>query len=446
MQNRMHMANSYDPSSPAGLDQPAQALLERRQRVLGASYRLFYERPVRFVRGAGALLYDEDGADYLDAYNNVPVVGHSNPRVQAAVARQLGLLNTHTRYLTDDIVDYAEDLAALFPHPLDQIIFACTGSEAVDLALRVARHCTGAEGIVATSHAYHGTTTAAAAVSPSLGPNNPIPRSVVLVDAPDMIRDRDDGAIDSFPERVGEAIRELGRRGIRFAGMIMDSVLSSDGLQLVPPDALQAAAETVRAQGGLVIADEVQSGFGRTGSWWGFERNGVSPDLVVLGKPMGNGVPIAAVVGSAALFDRFGRDIRYFNTFGGNPVSVAAGRAVLAELRERELIASADRVGRDLLAALSDLTADDPGVAGVRGAGLFLGVELVTDPETLHADPGRALRVVNRMREHRILISASGAHGNVLKIRPPLVFRPEHGARLLEGFADSLAPAGGAAD
>jgi 4-aminobutyrate aminotransferase-like enzyme len=431
----MHMVNSYDPSQPAGLSAAATDLLTRRERVLGAPYRLFYRHPVEVSRAEGVLLYDSDGNDYLDAYNNVPVVGHSNPRVQQAVSEQLGVLNTHTRYLTEPILGYAERLLGLFPEPLSQVIFACTGSEAVDLALRIARHATGAEGIIVTRHAYHGTTRAAAEISPSLGPNNPIPPTVALVDAPDAVRDDQATAARKFAGQIAEAISAFATQGIQFAGLIIDSVLSSDGLQ--PGAALATAIDVVHASGGLFIADEVQAGFGRTGSrWWGFQRHGIAPDLVVLGKPMGNGLPISAVVGTPELFGPFGRDVRYFNTFGGSPVCIAAAGAVLDELGGRDLLARAVNVGQYLRDELAAIAADDEGVAQVRGAGLFLAVELVRDGTI--PDPERAARLVNAMRERRVLISASGTYDNVLKIRPPLVFGREHATRLLEAFAASL--------
>lgn len=435
----MHMVNSFDPAGEVRLDGAAAALLSRRQRVLGAPYRLFYEKPVKIVRGHGVFLYDDDGLDYLDAYNNVPVVGHSNPRVQSAVAQQLELVNTHTRYLTDPIVDYAEQLVGLFPSALDQVIFASTGSEAVDLALRIARHVTDGQGVIVTRHAYHGTTSAVAAISPSLGPNNPIPANVLLVDAPDSVRDDPATATEAFCKRVEDAIALFDARGIPFAGMVVDSVLSSDGLQPGPIGVLNAAIDAVRAAGGLYIADEVQSGFGRIGShWWGFQRHELNPDLVVLGKPMGNGLPISAVVGRSELFDRFGRDVRYFNTFGGNPVSIAAAQAVLDELVSRELLASSIEVGGLLQHEIEALTASDAGVAEVRSAGMFLGIEFVDDRASRRPDPARALRVVNAMRNDRILISASGRYDNVLKIRPPLVFGVEHAPRLLEGLDRAL--------
>lgn len=436
--SQQHMANSFDPAGADRLDAAERALIERRDTSMGAAYRLFYDRPVHFVRGEGAFLYDADGLDYLDAYNNVPVVGHSNERVRQAVAEQLGTLNTHTRYLTNDVVAYAERLTSMFPTPLDQVIFACTGSEAIDLSLRVARMATGRSGVIVTRHAYHGTTTAAAAISPSLGPNNVVPPEVALVDAPDQLRDDPAGAAERFGRRIDHAVVELQARGVEVAAIVIDSVMSSDGLQPHPTDLLRVVADRARSHGAVYVADEVQSGFGRTGSqWWGFERHDVVPDLVVLGKPMGNGIPISAVVGRPDLFTAFGQPMRYFNTFGGNPVSIAAASAVLDELEGRDLLDHAETLGRVLLTGIEEVTAADPGVAQVRGAGLFIGVEFTAGDS--RPDAERAARVVNLMRDRRILISASGTHGNVLKIRPPLVFPSSAAPRLLDGLAAALA-------
>jgi 4-aminobutyrate aminotransferase-like enzyme len=437
---RMHMANSYDPSSDrGGLPPTAAALLQRRERVLGAPYRLFYEEPLEVVRGEGVLLYDADGRDHLDAYNNVPAVGHSNPRVRRAVDRQLAAVNTHTRYLTHGLVDYAERLVGLFPPHLEQVVFCCSGSEAVDLALRMAQHATGGKGWIITRHAYHGTTQASAALSPSLGPHNPIPEHVLLVDAPDELRDDPGRAEQAFAARVREAVGVLDRRGVALAGLVVDSCLSSDGLQLDPPGLLGSAVDVVREHGGVYVADEVQPGFGRLGTgWWGFTRHGVEPDLVVLGKPMGNGLPISAVVGRRPLFERFGRDVRYFNTFGGNPVSIAAAAAVLDEIEDRALIARSAEVGEHLLQELRRATAGDERVGGVRGSGLFAAVEVVHDRESLTPDAAGAGTVVNGLRRRRVLISASGRHGNVLKVRPPLVFGHEHVDRLVTELSAAL--------
>lgn len=432
----MHMANSFNPDSAANLPEQERALLDRRSRVLGAPYRLFYERPVHLVRGEGVLLFDADGNDYLDAYNNVPVVGHSNPVVQARVSEQLGVLNTHTRYLSEDVIAYAERLTGLLGGGIEQAIFVCTGSEAVDLALRVARQVTGRRGVIATSHAYHGTTDAAAAVSPSLGPNNAIPDDVELIQAPDLSRESPEVAAQLLAERVHGAVAALRSRGHEPAAMIIDSILSSDGLQGTAPNVLGLAAAAIREHGGLYIADEVQPGFGRTGDWWGFTAQGVQPDLVVTGKPMGNGIPIAGLFGRREILDRFGNDVRYFNTFGGNPVSIAAGNAVLDELIERDLLQNARTVGASVLHELEGLAQTAAGVTAVRGSGLFFALD-VTGPD-LAPDADRAARVVNHMRNNRVLISASGPAANVLKIRPPLVFGAEHTPRLLDALAQAL--------
>jgi 4-aminobutyrate aminotransferase-like enzyme len=431
------MANAFDGSDVGLLDEDVQDLIRRRDAVLAPSYRLFYRHPVVVARGSGVWLYDADGNRYLDGYNNVPAVGHSHPHVQRLVTEQLGVVNTHTRYLTEPVIDYSERLLALFPPALNKVVYTCTGSEAVDLALRVARYETGARGVVCTAHAYHGTTTAAAAVSPSLGPNNVIGDDVVLVTAPDTERDDPATMAEDFAARVRSAIAELRRRGVGFAGMIVDSIMSSDGVQSDPQGFLAPAVRAVHEAGGLWIADEVQPGFGRLGStWWGFQRHGIEPDLVVLGKPMGNGIPIGALVGRDGVMAKFGRDIRYFNTFGGNPVSIAAATAVLDVIEEEALLDNVQRSGERLLEGLRDIAGRYDGVGGVRGSGLFLAMEFVDGDD---ADAVTASRVVNELRERRILISASGPHENVLKIRPPLPFTTEHADQLLGELDDVLA-------
>lgn len=435
----MNMANAYDSTGAAELDPDSRALNDRREAVLAPTYRLFYRQPVTLERGAGVWLYDTAGQRYLDAYNNVPVIGHSHPHVQRLVNDQLGVLNTHTRYLTESVVRYSERLLALFPSDLSKVVYTCTGSEAVDLALRTARYETGAQGIICTSHAYHGVTAAAAEISPSLGPNNPIPPHVLLVDAPDFYREEPRAAGEAFVERVRAAIATLNRRGVGLAGMIVDSVLSSDGVQCDPATLLRPAAELVRDAGGLWIADEVQSGFGRLGTgWWGFERHGLQPDLVVLGKPMGNGIPIAAMVGRDEVMAKFGRDIRYFNTFGGNPVSIAAATAVLDVIEEDRLIDNARASGAYLTAGLQELAQRHRTLGHVRGSGLFVAVEVVDDAERKTPDAAAAAAIVNGLRQRRVLISASGRSHNVLKIRPPLPFTSAHADVLLAALDATL--------
>jgi 4-aminobutyrate aminotransferase-like enzyme len=430
--NRPTMINAFDPSRADDLAAETKRLIERRSRVLGPSYRLFYERPIHVVRSEGVWLIDVHGDKYLDVYNNVPCVGHCHPTVVEAIARQSSVLNTHTRYLFDSVVDYAERLVATFPNALGNVMFTCTGSEAVDLATRIACSQTRGSGIIVTANAYHGVTSAVAAFSPSLGAGVALGSHVRTVPAPDTYRVNADVAL-RLASDVEAAAQDLKRHGIQPAAFICDSIFSSDGVYVDPPGFLAPAVERIRAAGGLFIADEVQPGFARTGhSMWGFARHNVTPDLVVLGKPMGNGMPIAGVVARPELLEEFGRKSRYFNTFAGNPVSCAAASAVLDVIERDDLLKNAASVGALLLQGLKAIARDTPSIGDVRGAGLFLGVEFVTDHTTRGPAPELALSVVNRLRERNVLISASGPHGNVLKIRPPLVFTVDHAALFLD--------------
>lgn len=433
------MTNAFNRESLAGLSRQEQALIERRERVLGAAYRLFYEKPVHFVRGEGVWLHDAKSERYLDAYNNVVSVGHCHPKVVEAISRQTATLNTHTRYLSEAILDYAESLVSTFPAPLSQIMFTCTGSEANDLAVRIARHVTGGTGIIVTELAYHGLTGAVAAFSPSLGEHVALGAHVRTVKAPDAYRAAPEEVRTRFGSDVQAAIADLERHGIKPALLIVDSIFSSDGVFADPAGFIKPAAEAIRKAGGLFVADEVQPGFGRTGeTLWGFMRHGVEPDLVTLGKPMGNGYPIAGVVAKPALLDDFGRKARYFNTFGGNPVAISAASAVLQVIQDEGLQQNAFEVGNYLRAALKALQASHPTIGHVRGAGLFIGVEMVEDPATKSPSARLAARLVNGLRERRVLISSAGPHANVLKIRPPLTFSKENADTLVAALADTL--------
>lgn len=413
-----------------------QKVSEGRKQWLGGGYRLFYQEPLHVVRAEGVWLYDSEGRRYLDAYNNVASVGHCHPAVVEAIAAQAAQLNTHTRYLSDAIVEFAEDFLTEFPPELRSLTMTCTGSEANDLALRVARLVTGGQGILVTRWAYHGVTSALAELSPSLGEGFMQGNTVWLIDAPDTFRHP--GAFGAGVER---ALEEMKQAGVKPAALLLDTIFSSDGIFSPPPQEIQRAVAQVRAAGGLFIADEVQPGFGRTGSSrWGFARYGVLPDLVSLGKPMGNGHPVAGLVGRPELFAEFGRRQRYFNTFGGNPVSCRAAHAVLQVLRREALQQNAQTTGALLREGLQKLAARYPVIGDVRGEGLFIGVELVSDQRNTPA-PEQAAYVVNAMRRKQILISATGPSANVLKIRPPLVFQPEHAALLLETLAEVLGEA-----
>ncbi|MGD0491794.1 MAG: aspartate aminotransferase family protein [Steroidobacteraceae bacterium] len=440
------MINSFDPGRSSELPDREQALVARRQRLLGPAYRLFYEHPVHFVRGEGVWLYDADGAAYLDVYNNVPAVGHCHPRVVEAIARQAAQLNIHTRYLHAGILDYSEMLLATFPSELSQVMYTCTGSEANDLAVRVARQFTGGTGFIVTQLAYHGVTDTIAAMSPSLGAHVvlgphvrtvPAPRSASAVGAGGGAGE-DVGR--AFASGVEAALEDMARHGIRPAALLVDTIFSSDGVFADPAGFLQPAVDAMRRAGGLFIADEVQPGFGRTGdAMWGFQRHSLVPDIVTLGKPMGNGYPVAALVAKPEVLAPFGSHCRYFNTFGGNPVAMAAARAVLDVIREEQLRERALDTGHYLRRRLTTLAERFEVIGDVRGAGLFIGVELVADRATRSPATRLTAEVVNELRRRRVLISAAGPHANVLKIRPPLPFGRPEADLFLDALEASLA-------
>jgi|688.fasta_scaffold177546_2 4-aminobutyrate aminotransferase-like enzyme len=411
--------------------------LEARRAALPSSYRLFYENPVVVDHTEGVWIHDATGTPLLDVYNNVPVVGHSNAHVADRVAAQLRTANTHTRYVYPSVAEYASRLESLFPAPLNKTIFTCSGSEAVDLALQVARFTTGHEGVIATSHAYHGTTAATHAVSPSLS-RRFLDDRVALVDVPeDALAAGDAG--EEFARRVREAIATLEARGVGFAALIMDQVLTSDGVFTDPVGFMAPVREAVRAAGGVFIADEVQSGFGRTGThMWGFDRHGIVPDLVILGKPMGNGLPIAALVGTAELLNNYGDTFRYFNTFGGNPVCIAAADAVLDEIERLDILANVVTTGALLRQGLADTLTAHGLAANVRGIGLIAGGDLSASRETPAESKQLVDAIVNGLRNRGVLISSTGPRGTVLKVRPPLVFQPEHAERVLSALDDTL--------
>jgi 4-aminobutyrate aminotransferase-like enzyme len=432
------MVNAFDAADPDELDAVSASLIRRRDAALGSAYRLFYARPVHFTRGEGVYLYDGDGNAYLDAYNNVPSVGHCHPRVAQAIARQAATLNVHTRYLTDGVINYAERLLATHAGPaagqaLDRAMFTCTGSEANDLALRVARHYTGGTGVIVTANAYHGVTAAVAEVSPSLGPNVPVGPHIRVVPAPGP----------DFATHVAAAISDLRDHGIGLAAFLADSLFSSDGVIPDPAGFLRPVRDLVHEAGGLYIADEVQSGFGRTGShFWGYQRHDLAPDIVTMGKPMGNGLPIAGLVARHEVLEDFGRKVRYFNTFGGNPVCIAAASAVLDVIEDEGLQANAETTGAYLKASIEDLAAGSAVLsvargAGVRGVGLYLGVDVI-NPATGKPSASIASRIVDRLRDRRVLISATGPAGNILKIRPPLPFGQAHADEFTAALAEVL--------
>lgn len=420
-----------------------ELMIDRRRRVLGPAYRLFYRKPVHVVRGEGVWLYDAEGRRYLDMYNNVPHVGHCHPRVVAAIREQIATLNTHTRYLHEHVLDYAERLTGKLPEELDTVMFACTGSEANELALRVAEAATGGTGVIVTNHAYHGTTKATYQVSTSDIPRDEIPDHVAAVPAPDAYRGeyRDDAEAGRlYAEDVRRAVGELEARGVRPAAFLVDTIVSSSGVVTPPAGYLSAAAEIIREAGGLFIADEVQPGFGRTGAhFWGFEADGVVPDIVTMGKPMGNGHPLSAMAARAGVVERFAERHDYFNTFGGNPVSCAAGLAVLHVIEDEGLQQNALVVGGYLTDGLKKLAQRHAAIGDVRGNGLFVGVDLVEDPDSRAPATALAAEVVEGLRERGVLTGSIGPHDNILKLRPPLVVTAADVDVLLSALDDTLA-------
>ena len=429
---RGKMVNGFNPQQLDRLDAGTRRQVERRLRLLGPAYRLFYENPVAVCRGEGSRLYDAQGNEYLDAYNNVVSVGHAHPRVVEAISRQAGTLCTHTRYIQEGILDYAEALLPTFGGRIEHLMLTCTGSEANDLALRIAKHHTGKRGIIITAEAYHGNSELTSSISPSLGVNSPLGTWVRQVPAPDSYRIAPEHMPQWFADQVARQIADLERHGDGVAAFIADSAFSSDGIYTHPTDLLAPVAEVVRAAGGLFIADEVQSGFGRLGEQlWGYQRHGVDPDIVTMGKPMGNGFPVAGVALAAEVVRDFGHAMRYFNTFGGNSVAVAAAQATFDVIRDEGLLDNAVTVGAQVRQGFEALARRHEVIGEVRGAGLYIGVELVRDREARTPDPQAAAALVNGLRERRVLISATGFHGNVLKIRPPLVFSAADADRLL---------------
>ena len=418
------------------------ALLERRQRLLGPAYRLFYDNPVHLVRGEGTWLYDSDGERYLDMYNNVPHVGHCHPRVVAAISEQLERLNTHTRYLHENVLNFAERLTSKLPDELSIAMFSCTGSEANELALRIARACTGGTGIVVVDNAYHGNTSTLAPISTSYSSGDSKPDNVETVPPPDAYRGefRNEDAGLRFAEHIDRAVESLRARGVQPAAFMIDTIVSSNGVLDVPDGYLRRTAEIIREAGALFIADEVQPGFGRTGkTFWGFEPHGFVPDIVTMGKPIGNGHPLAATVTRPDLIERFAERTRYFNTFGGNPVSAAAGTAVLDVIDDEGLQQNAREVGAYLVDGIRELSARHEIIGDVRGAGLFVGVDLVTDRKSRAPATEEAAQMINALREHGVLTSTIGKHANILKLRPPMCLTRDDADYFLDKLGRVLA-------
>jgi len=395
-------------------------LTARRARILGRNLTVAYEQPLNIVRGSMQYLYDDEGRQYLDAYNNVAHVGHCHPQVVAAGQRQMELLNTNTRYLSELILDYAERLTATFPESLNVCFFVNSGSEANELAVRLARAHTKARDLIVLDHAYHGNTTTLIDLSPYKhdGPGG--------AGAPSWVHKVRLPATAGDANQVADLIAKL---AAPLCGFMAESMPSVAGQIVLPDGYLGAVYDAVRRAGGVCIADEVQTGYGRIGThFYAFEKYGVVPDIVVLGKPIGNGHPIGAVITTRAIADSFANGMEYFSTFGGNNVSCAIGLKVLDVVREEKLQSHALRIGEHLLAGLNELNRRHEVIRAIRGSGFFLGVELA------HEAGG----IVNQMRERGILMGTEGPLHNVLKIRPPMPFSEANADQLLETLRSVL--------
>ena len=415
-----------------------QAIIQKRERNLSKALSLSYENPLHIVRGMGQFLYDENDMAYLDCVNNVCHVGHSHPRVVAALAGQAAALNTNTRYLHENIVRLAGRLSATLPGPLSVCFFVNSGSEANDLALRLARAYTGQKDMLTLEGAYHGNLSSLVDISPykfdgkgGAGAPSWVHKLTLPCDYRGIYRD-DDAPVSRYAADAQAAIDAVDAAGRGIAAFISESIIGTGGQVVFPDGYLSAIYARTRAVGGVCIADEVQHGFGRFGTdFWGFQSHGVVPDIVTMGKPFGNGHPLAAVVTTPEIAAAFNNGMEYFNTFGGNPVSSAVGLAVLDVIEQETLQKNALYVGRFLKEGLMELRDRYPLIGDVRGEGLFLGIELVRDRATLEPATAETHRLVEEMRMRQILLSVDGPLHNIVKIKPPMVFSKEDAARLV---------------
>jgi 4-aminobutyrate aminotransferase-like enzyme len=418
----------------------SNALIARRRSVMGESP-LFYQTPLELVRGEGVWLFDRDGKRHLDLYNNVPVVGHCHPRVVAAISEQVATLNVHSRYLHEGVVAYSERLLAHHAERLDRLILCCTGTEANDVAMQMARCATGARGFICSDATYHGNSDLVWKLFHKQGDE------VRAIPFPQTYRPLREGASREelralYLDEVGKAVADLEARGVGVAGMLFCPIFANEGLPEPIPGFMAGAAEIVRKAGGLVILDEVQAGFGRTGHWWGYEVAGCVPDIATMGKPMGAGVPLSGIAVAQPVLEAFQKQTFYFNTTASTPLQAAVGTAVLDVIEEEGLVENAARLGAYLRGELAKIQERCEPMAEVRGHGLFVGVEWVKDREKKEADVEGVRQVVERLKDKGFLTSNAGHLGNVLKIRPPLVFGREHADLFLTAFDEVLRETG----
>jgi 4-aminobutyrate aminotransferase-like enzyme/Ser/Thr protein kinase RdoA (MazF antagonist) len=427
--------DQLEDANANGADDETKLVRNLRSNLLPSNLSLMYDQPLHMVRGSGCYLYDQQGNAYLDGVNNVPHVGHSNPKVAKAVSEAMHNLNTNTRYLRTDLVDYAKDLVEMLPKSLEVIYFCNSGSEANDLALRIAREAGSTNGqtdVVVMNGAYHGHTASCIEISPykfNRKGGKGKPERTHIMNFPDTCRELFmDGHVES--SRVLQNIKDLGRNPP--AAFISESLLSCGGQVILPDGYLKDVYANMKAAGAICIADEVQCGFGRCGSrFWGFETQGVVPDIVVMGKSIGNGFPLSAIVTTRKLADTFANGMEYFNTFGGCNAAIAAGHSVLKILKEDKLQQHSATMGKFLLEELKEITKSYPFIGDVRGQGLFAGIEFVTDGESKGYAPNLARFVCNKIKSRFILLNTDGMHSSVIKIKPPLVFTVEDAHHLI---------------
>ncbi|GAA4377700.1 aminotransferase class III-fold pyridoxal phosphate-dependent enzyme [Paeniglutamicibacter cryotolerans] len=435
----LRLAANY-PKGPTVESSSTKELLARRYASIGKHSPLFYSEPLSLASAQGVWITATDGTRYLDGYNNVPHVGHANPTVVEAARAQGLTLNLHSRYLNEPMVAYAEKLLATFDAPLDKVFFTNSGSESNELALRIARQHTGDRGVLISDFSYHGNTTSLAEITTGLTAREEFADYARTIHIPDLEHagGLDEEALTAAAlAQVDEAIASLADAGYGLSCVLLDPLFSTEGLNKVPRGYVTGLADRVHAAGGLVISDEVQSGFGRTGhSMWGFGLFGINPDLVTLGKPMGNGHPMGAVVTTSALLDEFGEHNMFFNTFGGNPVSAAVGMAVLQVMEEQDLVENSRLLGLRVRDALRPVAAASMIAGPVKGTGLFFGVEIINADGTPWAAGAKA--VIEHMKANMVLVSRIGPNDNVLKMRPPMVINAGQVDLLVAAFAAAL--------
>ena len=409
----------------------------KRSQFMGDSP-LFYKEPINLESGEGVWLYDKSGKKYLDVYNNVPVAGHCHPRIIASLTDQASKLNVHSRYVSDVVVDYSEKLTSLHSDNLSKLQMACSGTEAVEVAIKMARIYTGGQGIICSNATYHGNSHETFRMT--IGPFEPEFRRVTY---PESYRPIKEGLLEEdlcalYIKEVEKQIEGFNQDGIKFAGLIFCSIFANEGLPDFPKDYLSKVSKLVRDSGGVLILDEVQAGFGRTGTWWGYELSNVSPDIAVMGKPMGSGLPVSGVVTTEEISDSFHEKAFYFNTTAATPLQAAVGGTVIDIIQDEGLIENAEKIGGYLKAELLKIKDDFDYLGDIRGPGLFIGLDIVDNKEDKNPDREKAIEIVEILKGKGVLISNAGQYRNVLKLRPPLVFDSSHADLLLDELRASF--------